>query len=47
VTVVAVLIGAILLHERFSTMQVVGTFSIVCGCALVLELVPWRRAYAA
>ena len=42
VTVIAVLIGTLLLHERFSTIQVAGALSIVGGCALVLELVPWK-----
>lgn len=42
VTVVAVLVGALLLHEPLSAAQIVGAVVIVCGCALVLGLVRWR-----
>jgi drug/metabolite transporter (DMT)-like permease len=40
VTVVAVLVGAFLLDERLSEVQVAGAAVIVAGCALVLGLVP-------
>ena len=43
VTVVAVLVGAFLLHERLSIVQIVGGVVIVAGCALVLGLVPGQR----
>lgn len=39
VTVVAVLVGTLLLGERLSLAQIVGTLSIIAGCALVLGLV--------
>ena len=39
VTVVAVLIGAFVLGERLSPVQVVGGVTVVAGCALVLGLV--------
>ncbi|WP_181702033.1 DMT family transporter [Chthonobacter albigriseus] len=42
VTVVAVLVGAFALHEPLSALQVVGAATIVCGCALVLGLLPVR-----
>ncbi len=41
VTVVAVLIGALLLGEPLSTAQLAGALVIVCGCALVLGLLRW------
>jgi drug/metabolite transporter (DMT)-like permease len=40
VTVVAVLVGAIALHEQLTPAQIVGAGVIVCGCALVLGI--WR-----
>lgn len=40
VTLVAVLIGAILLGERLTPIQLMGATTIVGGCALVLGLVP-------
>jgi drug/metabolite transporter (DMT)-like permease len=40
VTVVAVLVGAVLLGERLSAVQIVGGLVIVVGCALVVGLVP-------
>lgn len=40
VTVVAVLVGAFVLGERLTAMQVAGAVTIVVGCALVLDLVP-------
>jgi drug/metabolite transporter (DMT)-like permease len=43
VTVVGVLIGALLLRERLSGVQVLGGAGIVTGCALVLGLLPARR----
>ncbi|MEI7467814.1 MAG: EamA family transporter, partial [Chloroflexota bacterium] len=39
VTVVAVLVGTLLLGERLSLAQTLGTLSIIAGCALVLGLV--------
>ncbi|WP_374439174.1 DMT family transporter [Pseudomonas panipatensis] len=42
VTVVAVLAGAGLLHERLSLVQIGGAAIILCGCALVLNLLPLR-----
>jgi drug/metabolite transporter (DMT)-like permease len=47
VTVVAVVVGAGLLGERLSAVQVIGGAVIIAGCALVLGLVPWRRAVVA
>lgn len=44
VTAVAVLVGALLLHEPLSGAQIAGAVVIVGGCALVLGLVPWRPA---
>ncbi|GAA1745022.1 DMT family transporter [Luedemannella helvata] len=43
VTVIAVLVGALLLGEHLSVIQLVGGAVIVAGCALVLGLVPGRR----
>lgn len=43
VTVVAVLVGALLLGERLSGVQLVGGLVIVAGCALVLGLLPRGR----
>lgn len=43
VTVVAVLVGALMLHERLSAMQIAGAVIIVCGCALVLGLFRRRK----
>lgn len=43
VTVVAVLIGALLLHEPLSATQIAGAATIIAGCALVIGLVPFRR----
>jgi drug/metabolite transporter (DMT)-like permease len=40
VTAIAVVVGALLLHERLSVAQVVGGVIIVLGCALVLGLFP-------
>lgn len=43
VTIVAVLVGAIWLHEPFTMLQALGTAIILAGCALVLGLAPkWR-----
>jgi drug/metabolite transporter (DMT)-like permease len=47
VTAIALLIGGLLLRERFSAIQIAGTVSIVTGCMLVLELVPWKRGLTA
>jgi drug/metabolite transporter (DMT)-like permease len=43
VTAIAVLLGALVLDERLSAVQLVGAVVIVGGCALVLGLVPRRR----
>jgi drug/metabolite transporter (DMT)-like permease len=43
VTLVAVLIGALLLGEDLTLPQLVGAAIILAGCALVLGLVPQRR----
>jgi len=43
VTAVAVAVGAFLLHEPLSAAQIGGGVLIVCGCALVLGLVPGRK----
>lgn len=40
VTIVAVFVGAIMLHEPLSAIQFAGAAVIICGCALVLGLVP-------
>ena len=40
VTVVAVLVGALLLHEPLSAMQIAGAATIIAGCALVIGLFP-------
>jgi drug/metabolite transporter (DMT)-like permease len=42
VTVVAVLVGALVLDEPLTLVQLVGGAVIIAGCALVLGLVPWR-----
>jgi drug/metabolite transporter (DMT)-like permease len=44
VTVVAVVVGAVLLGERLSLAQLVGGAVIIAGCALVVGLVPRRAA---
>lgn len=43
VTVVAVLVGAVWLHEPLSLLQGIGALIILTGCALVLGLVPDLR----
>jgi drug/metabolite transporter (DMT)-like permease len=43
VTVIAVIVGAVLLNEHLSVMQLIGGGVIIVGCALVLDLVPRRR----
>lgn len=40
VTVVAVLVGALILHEPLSAAQIAGAVTIIAGCALVIGLVP-------
>jgi drug/metabolite transporter (DMT)-like permease len=40
VTVVAVLIGALVLDEPLTLIQVAGGMVIIAGCALVLGLMP-------
>lgn len=42
VTVVAVLVGALILDEPLGLVQVLGGLVIIAGCALVLGIVPWR-----
>jgi drug/metabolite transporter (DMT)-like permease len=44
VTIVAVLVGALLLQESLSLVQIAGALTILAGCALVLGLIPRRRA---
>jgi drug/metabolite transporter (DMT)-like permease len=44
VTLVAVVVGAVLLQERLSLVQLLGAAVIIVGCALVLDLVPRSRA---
>jgi drug/metabolite transporter (DMT)-like permease len=39
----AVIVGATVLHERLSVLQLVGGAVIILGCALVLGLVPLPR----
>ena len=46
VTVVAVFVGAILLHEPLSLIQLTGAATIIAGCILVLGIVPWRSVKA-
>ena len=43
VTVMAVIVGAVVLHERLSAVQLAGGAVIILGCALVLGLVPLPR----
>jgi drug/metabolite transporter (DMT)-like permease len=43
VTTIAVLVGAFALNERLSVVQVVGAVAVLCGCMLVLGLVPGRE----
>lgn len=40
VTVVAVCVGALMLGESLSPLQLTGAITVVVGCALVLEIVP-------
>jgi drug/metabolite transporter (DMT)-like permease len=40
VTVIAVILGSVVLHERLSVLQIVGSAIIIGGCLLVLDLVP-------
>ncbi len=44
VPVVAVIAGALLLHEKISGAQILGALMIFAGCALVLDLLPTKRA---
>jgi drug/metabolite transporter (DMT)-like permease len=46
VTVVAVLVGALLLGEQLSAVQLTGGATVLAGCALVLGLLPARRGSA-
>ena len=43
VTVIAVIVGAVVLDEPLSRIQFLGAFIIIAGCALVLGLYPKRR----
>ncbi len=43
VTVVAVIIGTMLLGEKLSVLQFAGAGIIICGCAMVLGLFPPKR----
>jgi drug/metabolite transporter (DMT)-like permease len=43
VTVIAVSIGALILHERLSILQLIGGAVIILGCSLVLDLIPRMR----
>jgi drug/metabolite transporter (DMT)-like permease len=43
VTVVAVFVGAVLLHEPLTPIQLVGGAVIIAGCSQVLGLWPRRR----
>jgi len=43
VTVIAVIVGAVLLNEHLSVVQLVGGAVILVGCTLVLDLVPGRQ----
>ena len=47
VTVIAVIVGALVLGERLSILQLCGGAVIIAGCALVLDLVPAEALYAA
>lgn len=44
VTVVAVFVGTVFLHEPLSFVQIVGAAAIILGCLLVLGLLPLRLA---
>jgi drug/metabolite transporter (DMT)-like permease len=43
VTVVAVGVGALLLHEPLSAIQLLGAAVIISGCTLVLGLLPSKK----
>ncbi|MNE87134.1 EamA-like transporter family protein [compost metagenome] len=43
VTIIAVLIGALVLHEPLSVLQLGGAAIIIAGCVLVLGLFPRRK----
>ncbi len=43
VTVIAVFVGAVLLHEPLTPMQLVGGAVIITGCAMVVGLLPLGR----
>lgn len=47
VTVVAVVIGAVLLGEHLSLLQLAGGAVIITGCLLTLGLLPVRRGASA
>ncbi len=43
VTIVAIIVGTAFLGESLTAMQGFGTAIIIVGCALVLELLPWKK----
>jgi drug/metabolite transporter (DMT)-like permease len=47
VTIVAVIVGAIVLKEPLTGVQVLGAGVIILGCMLVLGLFPWQRSKVA
>ena len=42
VTAIAVAVGAFILHEQLTPLQMIGSTVIIVGCVLVLELIPQR-----
>jgi drug/metabolite transporter (DMT)-like permease len=46
VTAIAVGVGALLLHEPLSLVQLLGAAVIITGCSMVLGLVPRRTPTA-
>ncbi|HEY1619927.1 MAG TPA: DMT family transporter [Streptosporangiaceae bacterium] len=44
VTAIAVIIGAVALHERLSATQLAGGGAVIAACCLVLGLIPRRAA---
>ncbi len=44
VTVVAVTIGALVLHEALTAMQFIGAVVIITGCSMVIGLIGPKRA---
>ncbi len=43
VTIVAVVVGAVVLDEPLTLIQIAGAGVIIAGCALVLGLIPFRK----